>query len=64
MGVILGIAVGNLITSAIGDDIAFIVPWVWIVVAFVIGVVVGLGSGYYPAWKASKLDPIDSLRFE
>jgi putative ABC transport system permease protein len=64
MGVILGIGVGNLITSAIGDDITFIIPWVWIIVAFAIGVVVGLGSGYYPAWKASKLDPIDSLRFE
>ena len=64
MGVILGIGVGNLITSAIGDDITFIIPWLWIIVAFVIGVVVGLGSGYYPAWKASKLDPIDSLRFE
>lgn len=64
MGVILGIAVGNLITGAIGDDIQFIIPWLWIIVAFAIGIVVGLGSGYYPAWKASKLDPIDSLRFE
>jgi len=64
MGVILGIGVGNLITNAIGDDIQFVVPWLWIVVAFAIGIVVGLGSGYYPAWKASKLDPIESLRFE
>ena len=64
LGVVLGIAIGNLVTSLIGDNISFIIPWAWIVMAFVLGVIVGLGSGYYPAWKASRLDPIDSLRFE
>ncbi len=64
LGVILGIAIGNIVTSAIGDDITFIIPWLWIFLAFGLGVVVGLGSGYYPAWKASRLDPIESLRFE
>lgn len=64
LGVVLGIGIGNLVTNAIGDDITFIIPWIWILVAFGLGIVVGLGSGYYPAWKASKLDPIESLRFE
>jgi putative ABC transport system permease protein len=64
LGVILGIGIGNLVTSLIGDDVTFIIPWLWIIMAFVLGVVVGLGSGYYPAWKASRLDPIESLRFE
>ncbi len=63
-GIILGIALGNLVTNLIGDDISFIVPWVWILFSFLIGIVVGVGSGYYPAKKASKLDPIESLRFE
>ena len=60
----LGIGIGNLVTNLIGEDITFIIPWGWILMAFALGIVVGLGSGYYPAWKASKMDPIESLRFE
>jgi putative ABC transport system permease protein len=64
LGILLGIGIGNLVTNLIGEDITFIIPWGWILMAFSLGVVVGLGSGYYPAWKASKMDPIESLRFE
>lgn len=62
-GIILGILIGNLISSAIGID-AFVVPWFWMMVGMIVCIVVGLISGYYPAFKASKLDPIESLRFE
>ena len=62
-GVILGILIGNLISKAIGIN-AFVVPWLWMLVGMLICIVVGLLSGYYPAHKASKLDPIESLRFE
>jgi len=62
-GVILGILIGNLISRAMGIT-AFVVPWLWMIVGMVICIVVGLLSGYYPAHKASKLDPIESLRFE
>jgi putative ABC transport system permease protein len=62
VGAILGIAVGNGIAKFLGG--AFIIPWVWIIVSLVICVVVGLTSGFIPANKASKLNPIDALRFE
>ena len=62
-GVVLGIIIGNLISSAIGID-AFVIPWFWMFVGMTICVFVGLFSGWYPASKASRLDPIESLRFE
>lgn len=62
-GVIFGILVGNLFSRIIGIE-GYVLPWIWIVIGLVVCVVVGLLSGYYPAKKASRLDPIESLRFE
>lgn len=63
IGVLIGIGIGNLVTVFIGSG-DFIVPWFWIGTALLISVIVGIVSGYYPAQKASKLDPIESLRYE
>jgi putative ABC transport system permease protein len=61
-GTILGILIGNLIAQAL--DASFIVPWNWILMSIAICFGVGTASGIYPAIKASRLDPIDALRFE
>lgn len=62
-GVVLGILIGNVLSKAIGSSV-FVVPWLWMIVGLAICVFVGLISGWYPANKASRLDPIESLRFE
>ncbi|MFM7852122.1 MAG: ABC transporter permease [Flammeovirgaceae bacterium] len=62
-GIVLGILIGNLLSKAIGSS-GFVVPWIWMLVGLAICVFVGLLSGWYPANKASRLDPIESLRFE
>ena len=39
-------------------------PMLWIVAAFLVSAAVGVFFGFYPARKASRLDPIDALRYE
>ena len=62
LGVILGILVGNIIVLLIKGS--FVIPWGAILSAFIVCTFIGLVSGFYPAKKASKLDPVDSLRYE
>ncbi len=62
VGIVMGIFAGNLVSMLIGSS--FIVPWPWIILGVVLCFVVGIASGYYPAKKASMLDPIESLRYE
>ena len=61
-GVLLGMLIGNLLSMAMGGS--FIMPWAWITLGITLCVGVGLLSGLYPALKASKLDPVESLRYE
>jgi putative ABC transport system permease protein len=63
VGIILGIMIGNLLARAMNID-KFVLPWFWMFFGMIVCILVGLLAGWYPAWKASKLDPIESLRFE
>jgi len=61
-GIIFGIAIGNAVSAGIGGS--FIIPWTWMFLSALLCLGVGLISGFYPALKASQLDPIESLRHE
>lgn len=62
-GIILGILAGNGVAALLGSE-KFFVPWFWMMMGVVVCVVVGIISGFYPSFKASRLDPIEALRFE
>jgi len=62
LGIILGIITGTLIAMAFGFE--FTIPWMAMFAAFITTCVVTIFSGLYPAIKASKLDPVEALRYE
>jgi putative ABC transport system permease protein len=62
MGILIGVAVGNGLALMLNASVVF--PWDWAAIGLLICGGIGVGFGFYPAWKAASLDPIEALRFE
>ncbi len=62
VGVILGVIGGNL--AALYFKVPMTVPVDWVIIGLAVCSLVGVTFGGYPAYKASMLDPIESLRHE
>jgi putative ABC transport system permease protein len=62
LGILVGIGASELLSTL--NHWPTLVSTTAVVVAFFFSAVVGMVFGYYPARKASLLDPIDALRYE
>jgi len=62
MGIALGMAAAKITSHFTGWPT--LTPYAWIGIACLSSAAIGIVSGFYPAWKASRLDPIEALRYE
>jgi len=62
IGILAGVIGGNGI--AIWLEIAMVFPWGWALTGLIVCSIIGTGFGWYPAFKAARLDPIEALRYE
>ena len=61
-GILFGVVGGNIF--AVVWDIAMVFPWAWAATGLIVCSMVGIGFGWYPAYKAAALHPIEALRYE
>ncbi len=61
-GSVLGILIGNMFSLVLNTG--FVFPWAWLFWGMVICTIVGILAGLYPSLKASRMNPIQALRYE
>jgi len=62
IGILLGVLGGDLL--ALWLKVTLIFPVGWAIAGLVVCSAIGIGFGFYPAYRAASLDPIEALRYE
>ena len=62
IGILAGIVASKVISMV--KHWPTVISPVWMLIAFLVSAAVGIFFGFYPAREASRLDPIDALRYE
>src|SRR6059058_4638021 len=62
IGIILGVVGGDLLALWLKVDVIF--PYGWAIAGLIVCSIIGIGFGFYPAYRAAALDPIEALRYE
>jgi putative ABC transport system permease protein len=62
LGIILGVVGGDVLALWLKVDVIF--PYGWAIAGLIVCSAIGIGFGFYPAYRAAALDPIEALRYE
>ncbi len=62
LGILAGVGASQIISNLNGWPV--LLSTLWIFIALGVSTAIGIAFGFFPAWKAAQLDPIDALRYE
>jgi putative ABC transport system permease protein len=64
VGILIAVAIPVVVQPWLPGNLRAQVPWLSVVLAFLVSSSVGIFFGYLPAERAAKMPPIESLRYE
>lgn len=64
LGIALGLVAGALVIQFVFDEFTLVLPYDWVGISLVVGVLTGVIAGYLPARRATRIQPIQALAYE
>lgn len=68
LGMVFGLIFAKLLSPLLkifgSSNISPVIPWNYVIISLLVSMAIGLVFGFYPAVRASQLDPIEALRYE